>query len=57
MKKILQLKPAIVDIQKIDGFCALHLAALNDNLNVAKTLIEKVSQFTKFRLTILSADL
>lgn len=41
VKKILQLKPAIVDIQKIDGFCALHLAALNDNLNVAKTLIEK----------------
>jgi len=41
--KILQKARQIVDVQKEDGFAALHLAALNGHIEVVYTLITAVS--------------
>ena len=41
--KILQKTRQIVDVQKEDGFAALHLAALNGHIDVVNTLITTVS--------------
>ena len=40
-----ELDPFTVDERKDDGFTALHLAALNDHLEVAQLLLKQVRYY------------
>lgn len=41
---LLKKDQTLVDEQKDDGFTALHVAALNNHVNVMKILLEQVSR-------------
>jgi len=43
MEKFVEDYPNLINVAKDDGFTALHLAAINDNLDVVKLLAASVS--------------
>ena len=43
MEKFVKDCPQLINIPKDDGFAALHLAAINDNLDVVLVLASSVS--------------
>lgn len=46
-------RPWIVDEKKDDGYTALHLAALNNHVEVAELLVHQVGKAIQSFLTIL----
>jgi len=45
MEKFVEDYPNLINVPKDDGFTALHLAAINDNLDVVTLLAASVSVF------------
>jgi ankyrin repeat protein len=54
-QKILGKARQLVDLQKDDGFAALHLAALNGHYSTAETLISVVCILCKIKVFVVIA--
>ena len=44
VQKIIDKHPGLIEIPKEDGFTALHLAAINNHLDIARCLLSSVCE-------------